>query len=576
MTNANRSLKNKNRVGYIKMATKHFKAIFLLIIALLTVVFPVSATVSVDNVVVTADTGTAYTNSVLDCAFTISGNLTSYSTDVTWYKNGTAHTADDQTITASNNTLTHTTSVGDIEAGDLSKTDVWTCEVTSTDGVLTAKLNSSTVTIANSAPSISTTAKTTAKTGVSYSYDVNAADADGDTLTYSLTTAPTNMTINSATGVISWTASEGQAGSHSVVVEVADTDGATDTQSYTVTASVMKLAVDKLDVSCSPSCNDDLNEEDGGEITEVEPGTTLEFKVKLENLWDDDEDDHNIENIDIVATLEEMGDEDDQEEEDEIDKIKPGDKESVTFTFEVPEEVDEGTYDLELEIDGEDEDGTDYDITLSIEVEVEKKSDQMTFKKAMFTPSTVRCSRETQLSINVKNIGSSDQDNAQLTIRSSPLGISENDFFDVEEGDYDDDDTEFEKRYSFNIPTNVRAGTYDVELKAYYEDDDEYERKTVTLTVEACDGTSDSSTTPSKPTVQEPKEEVEVIQQPIQTPQVDPTQTTGPVFAKPVTKTEKSDDSFFESSAFTVVLVLLVLALLGGVVYLAYVAFGKK
>lgn len=560
----------------MKMAIKHFKAIFLLIVALLTVVFPVSATVSVDNVVVTADTGTAYTNSVLDCAFTISGDQASYSTDVTWYKNGTAHTADDQTITASNNTLTHTTSTGDIEAGDLSKTDVWTCEVTATDGVLTAALNSSTVTIANSAPSITTSAKTTAKTGVAYSYDVDATDADGDTLTYSLTTSPTNMTINSATGAISWTASEAQVGSHSVVVEVADSDGATDTESFSVAVTVMKLALDKLDASCSPSCDEDLNEEDGGSLKEVEPGSTIEIDIKLENLWDDDEDDHNIENIDITATLEDMGDEDEQEEEDEIDKIKPGDKETVTFTFEVPEEVDEGTYDLEIDIEGEDEDGTDYDLSVTIEIDVEKQKDQLTFKKAMFSPATVRCSRDTQLSVNVKNIGSNDQDNAQLTIRSSPLGISENDFFDVEEGDYDDDDTEFEKRYSFNIPSNVKSGTYDVELKAYYEDDDEYERKTVTLTVESCEDTTTSTPSTQQPTTQEPKEEVEVIQQPIQTPQVDPTQTEGPVFAKPVTKTEKSEESFFESSAFTVVLVILVLALLGGVVYLAYVAFGRK
>ncbi len=42
--------------------------------------------------------------------------------------------------------------------------------------------------------------------GHTYTYDVNATDPDaGDTLTYSLTTKPNGMTINSSTGVITWT-----------------------------------------------------------------------------------------------------------------------------------------------------------------------------------------------------------------------------------------------------------------------------------------------------------------------------------------------------------------------------------
>ena len=42
---------------------------------------------------------------------------------------------------------------------------------------------------------------------------MNATDPDaGDTLTYSLTTAPTGMTINATTGLISWTPTKAQVG----------------------------------------------------------------------------------------------------------------------------------------------------------------------------------------------------------------------------------------------------------------------------------------------------------------------------------------------------------------------------
>ena len=37
-----------------------------------------------------------------------------------------------------------------------------------------------------------------------YTYDVNATDVDGDTLTYSLTNNPNGMVIDPSTGVITW------------------------------------------------------------------------------------------------------------------------------------------------------------------------------------------------------------------------------------------------------------------------------------------------------------------------------------------------------------------------------------
>jgi len=84
----------------------------------------------------------------------------------------------------------------------------------------------------NSSPVIESDPVTTAKEGTAYTYDVEATDPNGDTLTYSLTTSPTGMTINSNTGVISWTPTA--AGSFDVTVEVSD-DSKSDTQSFTIT-----------------------------------------------------------------------------------------------------------------------------------------------------------------------------------------------------------------------------------------------------------------------------------------------------------------------------------------------------
>jgi len=83
----------------------------------------------------------------------------------------------------------------------------------------------------NYAPVITSSAVTSASKGEPYSYDVNATDADGDIPFYSLTTNPSGMTINSSTGLITWTPTA--TGSFGVTVKVYDGELFV-TQSFTI------------------------------------------------------------------------------------------------------------------------------------------------------------------------------------------------------------------------------------------------------------------------------------------------------------------------------------------------------
>ena len=87
----------------------------------------------------------------------------------------------------------------------------------------------------NRNPVITSTPVTEATAGVLYSYDVEARDDDGDTLTYILTIKPTGMTINGSTGLIQWTPTSSQVGTRNVTVEVSDGRGGRATQSFTIT-----------------------------------------------------------------------------------------------------------------------------------------------------------------------------------------------------------------------------------------------------------------------------------------------------------------------------------------------------
>ena len=93
----------------------------------------------------------------------------------------------------------------------------------------------------NRTPVIESDPITTAKEGAIYTYDVEDVDPDGDTLESSLLVHPTGMTINSTTGVITWTPTEDQVGENEVAVKVSDGSKST-TQSFTVTVEKALLA----------------------------------------------------------------------------------------------------------------------------------------------------------------------------------------------------------------------------------------------------------------------------------------------------------------------------------------------
>ena len=86
----------------------------------------------------------------------------------------------------------------------------------------------------NKAPTITSSAVTSATEGVNYKYQVKATDPDNDPLEYYLTNNPGWLTINKSTGFISGTPTSSHIGNNSVQVQVKDSKGASDSQSFTI------------------------------------------------------------------------------------------------------------------------------------------------------------------------------------------------------------------------------------------------------------------------------------------------------------------------------------------------------
>ena len=149
--------------------------------------------------------------------------------------------------------------------------DTFVVEVS--DGVLTDTISVTvSVTAVNDLPVITSDAVTTATEGQLYVYVPAATDAEGDTLTWNVGTAPASMTVNPATGELNWTPAEGVT---SADVTLLVNDGGTNvTQAFTITVA----AVNNAPV---------ITEGDTASVTMSEDGAPTAFALVL-NATDSD------------------------------------------------------------------------------------------------------------------------------------------------------------------------------------------------------------------------------------------------------------------------------------------------
>ncbi|WNO11572.1 putative Ig domain-containing protein [Teredinibacter sp. KSP-S5-2] len=94
----------------------------------------------------------------------------------------------------------------------------------------------------NLAPTIDSSPVTQAVENTLYQYQVTAIDGNGDALTYALGQFPPGMTIEPLTGLVSWTPTTEQIGTHDIIVVVSDTRGGSGSQSFTVTVAEQNVA----------------------------------------------------------------------------------------------------------------------------------------------------------------------------------------------------------------------------------------------------------------------------------------------------------------------------------------------
>ncbi len=208
-------------------------------------------------------------------------------------------------------------------------------------------------------------------------------------------------------------------------------------------------------------------DEDGGKINVV-PGSKLELKITVENLYDKD-DNIGIEDIAIGGILEGIGDGKDLEDEATDFSLNPGRDKEASLKFNIPLEVEDGDYDLTVTIEGENENGFSYSKEIEFEVEVDKEKHDIIFSKLKFSNDNAECGKSAILEVNAVNFGVNDED-VKLAISSEELGVNLSGSFELSHDPFSKDNS-FSKAYKIMLPSGISSGIYALRAGLFYGND---------------------------------------------------------------------------------------------------------
>ena len=208
-------------------------------------------------------------------------------------------------------------------------------------------------------------------------------------------------------------------------------------------------------------------DEDGGKI-DVVPGSKLELKIEIENLYTDSED-IRIEDIAVEGVLESIDDGDDIDDEANDFNLNPEKDNEVSLSFDIPLEVEEDSYDLAVTIEGENENSFPYLEEIEFEVDVDKEKHDIIFDKFKFSNNNVDCSSSASLGVKVINLGVNDE-SVRLAILNEELGVNIQESFELSEYPFEKDNS-FSKTYKIVLPSDINPGVYLLRADLFYGND---------------------------------------------------------------------------------------------------------
>ncbi len=237
--------------------------------------------------------------------------------------------------------------------------------------------------------------------------------------------------------------------------------------------------LDIIDVDFTSDDGDDSNLYDGDTINvDLKPGSKAEFEIDLKNLYTDTED-IDINDAYIKITINDIDDGDDLELESNQEDIRAEKKKTYNLDFTIPENAEEGNYDVIIEAFGEDDNGAEHYQKMELTLKVKRETHDIRIKSTILNPTIACIGDKTDLIVKAENQGKRDEDVVTILVESPEL----NNYKDYKTFSLERYDGDNEKTVTFTIDTkNAKEGTYTIRIKAYYDDNlADYKEEKLTL-----------------------------------------------------------------------------------------------
>jgi len=318
-----------------------------------------------------------------------------------------------------------------------------------------------------------------------------------------------------------------------------------------------RLEVNKVVVTVNG--NED-SAKDGDTVEGIKPGDKIEVEVEVENLFGDKDDDPDINDVDVKIDVDDS--DFDLDETEDAGDIGPDEKESVTFDeSDVDDEARDGRHKMTVTSQGRDDDGALHGESITINLEVERETHELRIKRADVSPTRITCNavkKTVDVRASMVNIGRRDEDKAVIEAAIPELGLVDS----KRNIELDRDDT-VSRALLLTLSDSVKPGTYNVVVRALYEDTIETDSKTVQLTVDKCEAEAPVTTTTSQPTSTAQTNVPVTTTAPVTTP-------GNSVDAAPRTRVSSASDSSTGTIALLAGGVVVVLVLIGLIAYFGF------
>ncbi len=261
-------------------------------------------------------------------------------------------------------------------------------------------------------------------------------------------------------------------------------------------ADLLMQAANQLNIKkAHVDCGDKTQSlSDGDRVKNLVPDTKCTLEIEVENRFSkNDQNDANgngllvgdiqFNTIDIQAKTQSSRDLD-LNEDDSIDGLSANDKDSVTLSFDIAEDVSEGTYTVDIFVKGRDDNGAFHGEHWDIKLEVKRLTHDLQIRSASISPQRISACDGGQVHVNTRllNMGKRDEDSAAIELDVPDVKFTKK----VEDITLDKDDST-STNFAFEVPAKTKAGLYRATLNTFFDNTAPSNSQALEFTVDKCD-----------------------------------------------------------------------------------------